>query len=96
MYLYNVSIIVEEGLQSEISDLLNQQVDVIKTAGIEAKLLALLNSPHEGYTYCVHTHAEETGAILDFQDKFLAPLQAVTARKYGEKVVYFDSIMQYL
>lgn len=56
----------------------------------------MINTPHEGHTYCVQMIVENEDQILDFQKEHMSSLQQHIADYHNEKAFIFDSIMQYL
>ncbi|HWK59017.1 MAG TPA: DUF4286 family protein [Parapedobacter sp.] len=96
MYLYNVTIIVE----NDIRDAVKQHLDAALFRNLEPSapfsLLELLDSPHEGATYCVQLRCNDRADIIAFQTGDLASLQTGLNGQYPGKVVFFDSIMKYL
>lgn len=94
MYLYNISIIIEEAQHQELLPWIQQSwVPALPT---EVKLLKMLNSPHEGHTYCVQLIASDENDIQQFQSEHLLSLQNYITQHHHEKAFIFDSVMQYL
>lgn len=56
----------------------------------------MLESPHEGSTYCIQVVATDDTEILKFQEDVLVELQAYLTTSHAEKAFIFDSKMQYL
>lgn len=56
----------------------------------------MLDSPHEGNTYCVQFLAADDNVILKFQEDVVAELQGYLTAHHTEKAFIFDSKMQYL
>ena len=94
MYLYNISIIVEDNSH----DLLLEWVqnNWLPSLAAEAKFLKMLNTPHEGHTYCVQLVVKNESEIVDFQENDMQSLQEHISQNHLEKAFIFDSIMQYL
>ncbi|WP_159637475.1 DUF4286 family protein [Sphingobacterium composti Ten et al. 2007 non Yoo et al. 2007] len=94
MYLYNISIIVD----NDRHEILIQWVkeNWLNTLPNQAKFLKLLDSPHEGQTYCVQLVFEHPSDIPTFQKEKLAMLQGYIAENHLEKAFLFDSTMKYL
>lgn len=94
MYLYNISIIVE----SERHELLIQWVkeNWLSQLPESTKLLKMLDSPHEGHTYCVQLVFEYPSDIPTFQNEKLSILQQYIGENHLEKAFLFDSTMKYL
>lgn len=56
----------------------------------------MIDSPHEGTTYCIQLLASSEAVINDFQQDFLARVQTHIGANHQEKAFIFDSKMQYL
>ena len=94
MYLYNISIIVED---DTVESLINWvQQDWFKSLPQQSKLLKMLDSPHEGQTYCIQTIFEHSSDIPKFQQDILSLLQIRIAEQHTNKAFLFDSTMKYL
>lgn len=93
MILYNVSIIVEDNSHDEVVNWLKSQ---LRASAYETKFLKMLESPHEGSTYCVQLVATDDTVISQFQQDVIVKLQAYLAAHHTEKAFLFDSKMQYL
>lgn len=94
MYLYNVSIILEENSHTNMLEWLNSQW--IPQLPAKARFLKMLNSPHEGHTYCIHLMVENEDEIHAFHSSHIQMLQDYITQHHKEKVFLFDSVMQYL
>lgn len=94
MFLYNVSIIIEDSVHQSLLDWIKQQ---LLTNGDPAlKLLKMLYSPHEGQTYCLQIVVEDEQAIEDIKAGLIQMLQEHIASNYQDKAFIFDSVMQYI
>ncbi|ERJ60512.1 DUF4286 family protein [Sphingobacterium paucimobilis] len=94
MYLYNVSIIIEESQHETLLSWLQQSWT--PTLPSDIKFLKMLNTPHEGHTYCVQLIVSDERQIQQFQSEHIVSLQAHIAQHHNEKAFIFDSVMQYL
>lgn len=94
MFLYNVSLIVEESIHEDLLQWVRE--NIVNTADFEIRLLEMLHSPHEGRTFCLQVHAPSEELIESFQQKQIFPLQALIAERYQDKAFLFDSKMKYL
>ncbi|WP_149915549.1 DUF4286 family protein [Sphingobacterium cavernae] len=94
MYLYNISIIVD----NDRHEILIQWVkdNWLNTLPAQAKFLKLLDSPHEGHTYCVQLVFENPSEIPTFQQEKLVILQSHITTNHLEKAFLFDSTMKYI
>ncbi|MCW8310046.1 DUF4286 family protein [Sphingobacterium sp. InxBP1] len=94
MFLYNVSVIAEETIHQEIVTWILD--NVVQSQKFEVHFLQMLQSPHEGMTYCIQVVLPSEEHIADFQQVHLLPLQELVAETYQDKVFLFDSTMKYL
>jgi len=94
MYLYNISIIIENDHHESLMDWLKN--NWFKTLPASTKLLKMLDSPHEGHTYSVQLVFEHASDIPTFQKKKVSVLQTYIAQHHHEKAFIFDSTMKYL
>ncbi len=94
MYLYNVSIIIEDSVHQSLFDWIKQELLI--NAQPDLKLLKMLYSPHEGQTYCLQIVLENEEAIESIKTGIIQDLQEHIAHHYSEKAFIFDSVMQYI
>lgn len=62
----------------------------------QVKLLKMLNSPHEGHTYCVQLIAESEEEIQRFNEHYIQNLQQHIRSEHQDKAFLFDTIMHYI
>ncbi len=96
MFLYNVTIIVEQDVHEDVKKHIEQQLFNQPEAPEAVALLELLDSPHEGITYCIQLRTENREGIASFQQRHLAAFQQLVSTRYAGKVLFFDSTMNYL
>ncbi len=96
MYLYNVTLIVDNDVGDAVKQHLHTELFGGQAPPDAYALLELLDSPHEGITYCVQLRCEDRADIVAFQTQGLTALQTGLAQRYPGKVIFFDSIMKYL
>lgn len=94
MYLYNISIIAEESVHHDV--LLWIEQHFMPSVDPNAKLLYMMDSPHEGVTYCVQLHIENAADIVRFKETYLMELQQYLGETHTNKAFIFDSVMKYL
>lgn len=94
MYLYNISIIVEETNQLQLLEWLKKEW--LTQIDHEIKFLKMVDSPHEGFTYCVQIIVANKEIIQSFQQNHLSLLQQHISSHHHDKAFIFDSTMQYL
>ncbi len=97
MYLYNVTIIAESDIGEAVRSYLTGEL-VYGAEGVDTSLffLEMLDSPHDGVTYCIQLHAENRDKITLFQETHFAAIRAQLETVYAGKVLFFDSVMKYL
>ena len=93
MILYNISVIVEDSSHDQVIQWLKSH---LRASAYETTLLKMLDSPHEGNTYCVQSLATDHATIVKFQEDVVAELQTYLLASHTEKAFIFDSKMQYL
>lgn len=93
MILYNVSIIVEENNHLSVLEWLKSH---LRASSHETVLLKMLDSPHEGHTYCVQYQAADRDLITKFQEEVVTELQHYLTNNHAEKAFIFESQMQHL
>lgn len=94
MYLYNISIIVEEDHHTTLIQWVKEEW--LKGSDKKFNFLKMINSPHEGHTYSVQFLMESTDTIAEFQENKLLELQHYIGSNHYEKAFIFDSVLQYL
>lgn len=97
MFLYNVTLIVEDSVAAEWSEWM-QKVHIPKVMAtgkfIDHKIWRIIDSPNEGVTYSSQYFFEELDDYVAYLQEFAPALQAEIYEKYGERVVSFTSTMQ--
>lgn len=97
MYLYNATIIAESEISEAVRTYLNGQLAYeVGNSVVQLSFLEMLNSPHDGVTYCVQLRTESRDEITSFQEIHLAKIRAQLETTYAGKVLFFDSIMKYI
>lgn len=97
MIILNETIIVDQDVHT---DWLNW----VKTVHIPAvmagghfngyRILNVLNSPNEGFTYCVQYDADSMDQYHAYQQAIADRLKNIHLKKFENKLVLFESIMQ--
>lgn len=93
MYLYNASLIVEE---SAHNDLLIWTKQLLATKATAVRLLKMLDSPHEGHTYCLQAEVDGQEDIQELRIGLINELQQYIDHHHREKAFLFESVMEYL
>ena len=99
MILYNITVILEEGIEREwLIWMQNTHIPEVMATGkfVSQRILKVLESPNEGVTYCVQ-YVADTKELYDsyrvqFEQGFLHTLQ----NKYPNKLVSFSTIMEFI
>ena len=94
MFLYNITIIIDDDIREEALGVIESQL----FGGPEPspKLLELLDTPHEGATYCVQLQAADPEMISRFREEQLEPIKQLVTASYHGKIVFFESLMKYI
>ncbi len=93
MILYNISIIIEDRSHDQVVNWLKSH---LRTSTYEINFLKMLDSPHEGTTYCVQLLAADDTVIFKFQEDVVAEMQTYLTAHHPERAFIFESKMQYL
>ncbi|WP_246229333.1 DUF4286 family protein [Sphingobacterium shayense] len=93
MILYNISIIIEDSSHDE---LLTWITKLLEETTQETRFLKMLENPHEGTTYCIHTTINDELEITKFQKEITHAIQDYIGTHHNGKAFIFDSKMEYL
>ncbi|MFD1768215.1 DUF4286 family protein [Sphingobacterium suaedae] len=93
MILYNISIIVEDSNHDQLYTWLRKK---LQESTYDVQLLKMLESPHEGTTYCVQYVAADEQQLASFQQEIVPMLHLYITANHSEKAFLFESKMQYL
>lgn len=96
MFLYNVTMIVENDVSEAIKQRIETQLFDRDGTGVSVSLLEMLNSPHDGTTYCLQLRAEREEEIAAFKNGQLNIIQTWINQDFAGKTVFFESLMKYL
>lgn len=99
MILYNVTIILEEGIHEEWLNWMqtNHIEDVMNTGCfVSNRMLRVLDSPNEGLTYCIQYVADNIENYNEYQEKFAAKFQSDFPEQFSNKFVAFRSVMEFI
>ncbi|HXI00920.1 MAG TPA: DUF4286 family protein [Sphingobacteriaceae bacterium] len=98
MILYNITVIIDEGIEQEWLNWINSvHIPEVMTKGqfVSHRLLKVLESPNEGITYCIQYIAESKAMYdqyrLEFENVLLNKLQT----QFENKLVSFKTIMEF-
>lgn len=99
MYLYNVTIIIEDSAAEEwLTWMKESHIPEVMATGKFAsnRLLAVVDSPNEGKTFCVQYVAETLTDYQSYQDEFAPALQAKLQQKFENRFVAYRTLMEYI
>jgi len=95
MYLYNVTVIVADSVRETVLARIESTLATLQDH-THLSLLELMDSPHEGTTYCMQLQTDDLDRITAFRDRDLAAFQLALNSDFPEQVFFFDSTMKYL
>ncbi len=97
MIILNETVILDQAIQAE-------WLEWVKTIHIPAvigtgyfsshRILNILNSPNEGVTYCLQYHTDSIDKCTAFEQTEGGHLKNIHLKKFENKLVLFESIMQ--
>ena len=97
MYLYNVTLIAENDIGEAVYRyLMTQLADGAHGTDNRPALLEMLDSPHDGRTYCIQLRTDSRADITTFQQTRLTTIRTHLDAVHAGKVLVFDSVMKYL
>lgn len=94
MFLYNISVILEENLDNSIVSYIENEL--LSASNYPYHVLEMLDSPHPGNTFCIQFQVPTEESIDDIKANHVAELQSYIQQHYAEKIFLFDSVMKYL
>lgn len=99
MILYNATIIIEEGIESEwLQWMQDIHIGQVMDTGCFAsnRMLRVLDSPNEGVTYCIQYIADSLEKYNEYQQNYAAGLQADFPAEFTNKFVSFRTVMEFV
>lgn len=97
MILYNITVIVEDGLSDEWLSWMNESfIPTAMSSGLfqSSRLLRVLGSPNEGETFCLQFTCAELEAYNSFKDSYEKGLFEKLHGRFGNRLVSFNSLME--
>lgn len=94
MYLYNVSIIVEKSEEDTLVKWLENFLAGI--GSYKLHFLHMMDSPHEGETYCIQGVFDAPSTIEEFKQDAIAEIHKHIQSHHAQKAFIFDSVMRYI
>lgn len=99
MILYNVTVIIDEGIEKEwLNWMRNTHIPEVMATGkfVSNRLLKVLESPNEGVTYCSQYIADSFENYDQYRQEFAPALQAAYPAEFENRFVAFRTIMEYV
>ena len=99
MYLYNVTLIVDESAADEWLEWMQTvHIPMVMATGkfLSSKLLRVVDSPNEGVTYCAQYLSETIAHYEEYQADIAPALQQDLNEKFKDRFVAFRTLMQYV
>ena len=99
MVLYNITIIVDDGIQDTWLDWANTVlIPSIMDTNLFAsnRTLRVLDSHNEGTTYCIQFIADDLDKYNQYQDKFALKLTSAQPAEFENRCFSFTSVMEFI
>ncbi|MGN7989090.1 DUF4286 family protein [Pedobacter sp. 22226] len=99
MYLYNVTLILEDAAAEEwLQWMQDIHIPEVMATGlfVSNRLLKVVDSPNEGVTYCAQYVAETLEQYNKYQEEFAPALQAELNERYKNRFVAYRSLMEFV
>jgi hypothetical protein len=99
MYLYNVTLIVDEAAEAEWLEWMQDvHIPLVLATGkfLSNKLLKVVDSPNEGVTYCAQYLAETMAEYEEYETVYAPALQQELNERFKDRFVAFRTLMEYL
>ncbi len=99
MILYNITVIIEEGIENDWLKWINQSFvpDALSSnLLVSSRLLRVMDSPNEGVTYCLQFIADNIQNYNEFKNLHAAKILDAHALEFQNKSVFFSSVMEFI
>lgn len=99
MYLYNVTLILDENAAHEwLQWMANTHIPAVMATGmfVSNRLLKVIDSPNEGVTYCAQYVVENLADYNRYQNDFAPALQESLNQKFKNRFVAYRSLMEFI
>lgn len=99
MYLYNVTLILEDAAAQEWLQWMQEtHIPQVMATGmfVSNRLLKVVDSPNEGVTYCAQYVADSLENYNQYQEVFAPALQAELNERYKNRFVAYRSLMEFI
>ena len=97
MIIFNDTVIVDEAIQDKWLSWIQQvYIPAVMDTGYfkSYQILAVIDSPNEGVTYCIQYNAETIEDFNQFYSKHLHRLQDMHNREFENQFVVFNTLMK--
>lgn len=99
MILYNITIVIENGVQNEWLDWMRMQFiqPSMSTKLFESsQLMKVIDSPNEGTTYCLQFLAPNPGNIQLYKEQYEPEMMRSMHSRFANRFVSFSSLMEFV
>ncbi len=99
MYLYNVTLILEDAAAQEWLQWMQEaHIPQVMATGmfVSNRLLKVVDSPNEGVTYCAQYVVDNLENYNQYQEVFAPALQAELNERYKNRFVAYRSLMEFI
>ncbi|MNI26889.1 hypothetical protein D3C87_867690 [compost metagenome] len=99
MYLYNVTLILEDAAAQEWLQWMQEtHIPQVMATGmfVSNRLLKVVDSPNEGLTYCAQYVVDSLENYNQYQEVFAPALQAELNERYKNRFVAYRSLMEFI
>lgn len=99
MYLYNVTLIIDDAAADEWQQWMQEShIPEVMATGkfLSNRLLKVVDSPNEGVTFCAQYVAESLEDYESYQTDFAPVLQHELNERFKDRFVAFRTLMEYI
>jgi antibiotic biosynthesis monooxygenase (ABM) superfamily enzyme len=99
MIILNETIILDPEVHNEwLNWLKTVHIPTVMASGYFSShhILKVLNSPNEGFTYCVQYHTDSLDNYHRYEQSIATQLKNTHLKKFENKLVLFESIMEFV
>ena len=99
MYLYNVTLILDDAAADEWQQWMQEKhIPEVMATGkfLSNRLLKVVDSPNEGVTFCAQYVAETLEDYDSYQSDFAPALQHELNERFKDRFVAFRTLMEYI
>jgi len=99
MFLYNVTLILEDAVAAEWLKWMHEiHIKAVMATGlfVSHRLLKVVDSPNEGITYCEQYVVENLNDYNNYQENYAPALQAELNDKFANRFVAYRTLMEFV